>query len=93
MRRLSEFREDRGFFGTVPLSAIANMEVTITKATALEGRYGPVIILDVETQDGKKLRVRVGAQVPMRLILKAVEENALPVTATFFKNGRYWDVR
>lgn len=69
----------------VNLSTILNEEVTIESVAFGEGRYGPNAIMKVIRETGEILRVITSGVVIMELLTQAIENDALPCTATFIR--------
>lgn len=75
------------------LDAVAGKPVTIQDVAFFTGLNGPYAIFRVVTPEGEILRVRSSSQIVVSALQEAAEAEALPLTATFARNGRAWTVQ
>lgn len=72
------------------LPDIEGQEVTVTGVEFTSGGYGPYMTMTVVDKDGQSLDVMTGAKLVMDAIENAVELDALPLLAKFYRRGNAW---
>jgi len=69
---------------------IAEQSVTITAVRFNSGQFGPYAVMTVVKADGEILDIMTSAMLVLDALDNAVQEDALPVEASFSLKGRTW---
>jgi hypothetical protein len=93
MARLSEYASFPTVEETWKLSDIAGEEVTILNAKISSGEFGDFVIMSVQRPNGDVGVAVTGAQNVVDAITHALERDAFPLQAQFYKQGRMWAFR
>ena len=72
------------------LPDIEGQEVTVTAVEFNAGSFGPYMTMTVVNKDGEIMEVMTGAKLVLDAIENAVEADALPCEARFFRRGNAW---
>jgi len=72
------------------LPDIEGQEVTVQSVEFNAGTYGPYMVMQVIVEGGEVVEVMTGAKLILDAIENAVEADALPCEAKFFRRGNAW---
>lgn len=90
MKKLAEFANPTQKERARPLHQFIGEEMTIHDVRFYESQYGEVAFFDAVLQEGEKYTIITSSKHVMEALRRAKEEGALPVTATFTKEGGRW---
>lgn len=88
MKRLAEFASPQSGKGYVKIDEVLGQELTITDVEFREGDYGPYCVFQANDEVGNVYTVASGSAKVVEALTKAVEAEALPVSARFAKRGK-----
>jgi len=72
------------------LGDIEGQEVVVQSVVFASGSFGPYMTMTVVNKDGEILDVMTGAKLVVDAIENAVDADALPCEAKFFRRGNAW---